>query len=286
MSDTLSRRSFLSSSVAAAAVTSLGVPAAVRAGQFTGKIKKAIKYHMITSETMSVEDKFKMVKDLGFDGIEPRAKLRRDDPKQLARAAAKLDLPIHGVVNSSNRDLRGAIDQAKMYGANSVLTTIPAMPKKGSYLENYQETQQVLLAASDYAEQHEVYILIENVWASFLIEPIIMARYIDEIDSPFVKVYFDVGNVVRWGWPQNWIQVLGDRIVKLDIKEYNLDIAMNEGMRKAFGVPLGNGSVEWEKVRHELAKLDFTGWATAEVAGGGRSRLADVAEQMNRVLDL
>jgi hexulose-6-phosphate isomerase len=101
-----------------------------------------------------------------------------------------------------------------------------------------------------------------------------------------VGAYFDVGNVVRWGWPQHWIEVLGDRIKKLDIKEYDLKVAMNEGMRKGFGMPLGTGSIDWSKVREELAELGYQGWATAEVPGGGRDRLGDIAGQMNRVLDL
>ncbi len=85
-------------------------------------------------------------------------------------------------------------------------------------------------------------ILLENVWASFLIEPLSMARYIDELDSPMVGSYFDVGNVVRWGWPQHWIEVLGKRVKKLDIKEYDLKVAMNEGLRKGFDKPLGGAA--------------------------------------------
>ena len=172
-----------------------------------------------------------------------------------------------------------------MYGATSVLTTIPRMPKQ-EYLQNYKQTQDLLRSAADYAEQQQVHILIENVWASFLIEPLAMRRYIDEIGSPMVQVYFDIGNVVRWGWPQNWIEVLGDSIIKLDVKEYDLDVAMAEGMRKAFDVPIGGGSIEWDQVRAALERIEYRGWATAEVSGGPRQRLAEVAQQMNQVLDL
>ena len=74
--------------------------------------------------------------------------------------------------------------------------------------------------------------------------------------------------------------------MKLDIKEYDLKVAMNEGMRKGFAKPLGEGSVDWAKVRAELQKIDYRGWATAEVRGGDRQRLAEIAKQMNTVLDL
>ena len=178
-----------------------------------------------------------------------------------------------------------AIDQAVQMGANSVLHVVrydASIP----YLQNYAETQKIIRQASEHAEKHQVFILLENVWATFLIEPLTMARYLDELDSPYVKSYFDVGNVVRWGWPQHWIQVLGSRIQKLDIKEYDLQVAMREGMRKGFDRPLGEGSIDWAKVRDELNKIDYRGWATAEVRGGGRERLAEIAAQMDRVLAL
>ena len=153
-------------------------------------------------------------------------------------------------------------------------------------MDNYRQTQQIIQKAIPHAEKKRIHILVENVWATFLIEPLTMARYIDELDSPYVKAYFDIGNVVRWGWPQHWIEVLGKRIVKVHVKEYNLDVAMNEGMRKGFAFPLGEGSIDWQRVRQELKKIDYQGWATAEVRGGGRERLAELSEEMDRVLDL
>ncbi|NND97153.1 MAG: hypothetical protein HKN47_07485 [Pirellulaceae bacterium] len=101
-----------------------------------------------------------------------------------------------------------------------------------------------------------------------------------------VGIYFDVGNVVRWGWPEHWLEVIGKRAKKLDIKEYDLQIAMKEGMRAGFAKPLGEGSIEWSKVREQLGRIDFRGWATAEVKGGDEERLAEIASQMNTVLDL
>ena len=113
-----------------------------------------------------------------------------------------------------------------------------------------------------------------------------MAQFVDKFQSEMVGIYFDVGNVVRWGWPQHWLEVIGKRAKKLDIKEYDLDIAMKEGMRNGFRKPLGEGSIEWNKVRAELAKINYQGWATAEVKGGDKARLAEIAEQMDRVLSL
>ena len=290
MPERTDRREFLVRSGAAAlcaASTTAVLNQPVAAGEFTGRIRKAVKYHMI-QEKLSAEDKLKMLKDLGYDGVEPRAMLKPEqaaDVKELARASEKVGLPVHGVVNSSNPDIISAIDQAVQYGANSVLHVV-RYQRDIPYLQNYRETQDIIRKAIDHAEKKEVSILLENVWATFLIEPLGMAQYVDELNSPFVQVYFDVGNVVRWGWPEHWIEVLGQRSKKLDIKEYDLKIAMNDGMRKAFDVPLGEGSVDWAAVRKELTAIRYEGWATAEVRGGDRARLAEIASQMDRVLDL
>ncbi len=281
----MDRRRFLCTSSAIAGSLVLGKPS--RAGQFRGKIRKAVKFHMVAGDA-SVEDKFRLLRDLGFDGVETRVALDAASQslvKSYAKASEKVGLPIHGVIHSSNPDLIGAIDQAKSLGANSVLHVVRYDQTIG-YLQNYQETQAIIRKAIEHAEKQEVMILLENVWASFLIEPMAMVRYIDELASPMVASYFDVGNVVRWGWPQHWIEVLGQRVKKLDIKEYDLSVAMNEGMRKGFDKPLGEGSIAWEKVRAQLESINYQGWATAEVRGGDQQRLADIAAQMDRVLDL
>jgi len=280
----MKRRNFLLTS---AALTGTSLTRNTSAGENRGKIKKAVKYHMVTGD-LSVKDKFRRVQDLGFDGIETRVALGEKNKalvESYFEASQQTGLPIHGVIHSNNPTLKEAIDQAKSLGANSVLHVVPYNQRIG-YRENYRRTQQTIRIATSRAEEKQVMILLENVWATFLIDPVAMAKYIDEIDSPMVGAYFDVGNVVRWGWPPHWIEVLGPRIKKLDIKEYDLKIAMNEGMRKGFSQPLGSGSIDWRKVRQELSSLDYTGWATAEVKGGDAARLQEIALQMNEVLQL
>lgn len=287
MKSQIDRRHFLKTSgsllAAAAAPGLVGARERTPAKHF----RKALGFRMIQGN-MSVEDKLKLVKDLGFEGVETPTRIRSKnapEPRVLARASERVGIPIHGVVNSSHPDIKGAIDEASVYGATSVLHVVRADPK-GSFKENYKLTQETIQKAIPHAEKKHIHVLVENVWATFLIEPLTMARYIDELDSPYVKAYFDIGNVVRWGWPQHWIEVLGKRIEKVHVKEYNLNVAMNEGMRKGFAFPLGKGSIDWPTVRQELEKIDYQGWATAEVRGGGRERLAELSEEMDRVLDL
>jgi hexulose-6-phosphate isomerase len=269
----------------ATSVISSARPAA--ASGLKGRIRKAVKFQMI-NEKLSTEDKLRMLRDVGFDGVEVASTQHGTSAAlavELAKASQKLGFPIHGVINSSKPNLIGAIDEAANYGATSILHVV-RYDTKLPYLQNYRETQEIILRAVEHAEKKQIMILLENVWASFLIEPLGMARYLDELNSPWVHSYFDIGNVVRWGWPQHWIEVLGQRVKKLDVKEYDLDVAMNRGMRAAFDVPIGQGSIEWDKVRAELVKLDYQGWATAEVRGGDRRRMAEISEQMDRVFAL
>ena len=291
MKSQINRRHFLQQSSLVLAGTSVATMldslSFADAGPSKGRYRKALGYTMI-KEDLSIEDKLKLVKDVGFEGIEIPTQLlnkQTPEPKVLARASKKLGISVHGVVNSSHPDLKGAIDEAVLYGATSVLHVVRPKPD-GSFMENYRSSQEAIRKAIPYAEKKRVHILVENVWSTFLIEPLTMARYIDELDSPYVKAYFDVGNVVRWGWPQHWIEVLGKRIVKIHIKEYNLKVAMSEGMGKGFAFPIGQGSIDWKRVRAELTKIGYRGWATAEVSGGNRERLAEISQQMDRVLAL
>ncbi len=249
------------------------------------RIKKAVKFHMI-DDRLSVLDKFKLLADLGFDGTEIHVttQVDRNEVRQAIDATGVL---VHGFLNSSKPDLKHAIDSAKFYGGSSVLVVAGKVDQDHPYDKVYREQQARLKTALPYAEEQGIKLLIENVWNNFLLSPLEMVRFIDELDSPAVGAYFDVGNVVRFGWPEHWIRILGKRIGKLDIKEYSRKKQRSEGLRKGFNVEIGEGDCNWPAVRNALAEVGYTsGWATAEVPGGDRHRLADIAERMNKVLEL
>lgn len=285
----MNRRSFFkNSSVGLLAASAPLLPAISpthsEAGEFTGIIKKAIKFRDVKEPDLSIEDRFKLVKDLGFDGTE----LRTDDKengKEFIKASEKSGLPVHGIVNSSNPDLTGAVEFAASVGGSSVLY-VARYDRKRPLMESWNETQDIIRKGLPAAEKHEVKILVENVWAGFLISALDAVRYVDEIDNPWFGCYFDVGNNVRWGVPQHWIEVLGDRIGRLDIKEWDERLHRSEGLTRGFGSPIGDGTIEWDQVRAALKKIGYQGWATAEVGGGDRERLADIAARMDKVLGL
>ncbi|QDU16622.1 Xylose isomerase-like TIM barrel [Gimesia maris] len=290
LSHQASRRLFLKQSTAAllaGTMTQTGVSLAAETAPVKPKpgIKKAVKYQMIT-EPVSVLDKFKMLKDLGFDGTEIHYR-SKVDPKEVRRAIDATGVQVHGFLNSSRNELKDSIDQAKYYGGTSVLVVAGRVDNSHPYDVVYQQQQAKLRKHLPYAEQQGIKLLVENVWNNFLLSPLEMARFIDELESPAAGVYFDVGNVVRFGWPEQWIRILGPRIVKLDIKEYSRKKQVDEGLWKGFQVEITEGDCNWSEVRKALADIGYTqGWATAEVKGGDRQRLQDISERMDRALDL
>ncbi len=294
------RRQFLqvSGATVAAAVCASSVAGAAATPK---KFKKALKYGMIRYEG-SILEKFKVVKEAGFDGIEIDAPSDHDPAEVMAaRDAAGIELP--GVVDSvhwkdtlSDADpevrARGvaALEQAlrtcKMYGGTSVLLVPAKVTKQVSYADAYQRSQAEIRKVLPLAAELGVKIAIENVWNQFLLSPLEMARYIDEFESPWIGVHFDVGNIVRFGWPEHWIRTLDKRIFKLDIKEYSRAIADAEGTPKGFRAPLLEGDCDWPAVMQALRDIGYTGWGAAEVAGGGPDRLRDIAERMDRIFAL
>jgi hexulose-6-phosphate isomerase len=98
--------------------------------------------------------------------------------------------------------------------------------------------------------------------------------------------YFDIGNIVRYGWPEQWIKILNKRILKIDIKEYSRKKQREEGIWAGFEVELGQGDCNWPLVMDALEKYDYKGgWGSAEVAGGDRKRLLEISEGMDLIFN-
>ncbi len=283
----MKRRAFLHSAATVLGAATVHTPA--QAGQFTGKIRKSLKWNMAKKAAagMPLVEAFKRLKACGFDGVEGSilTDVHEKNADEWIAASKDSGLIIDGTVGGRSESLEAGIDLTQKLGGDSMLVVL-AYPQDQPLQKTWDEAVARMKAAAPHAQKQGVKLLVENVWATFLISAYDMARFIDEVGSPWVQVHFDIGNMVRWGVAEHWAQVLGKRSQKLDVKEYDLDKAMNEGMRKGFDTPLGEGSINWAAVRKELAKIEFTGWAAAEVKAGDWDYLADVAKRMGKILDL
>ncbi len=130
-----------------------------------------------------------------------------------------------------------ALEACPQLGATTVLP-VSAVDNCTGFEKAYKRSQEEIRKLVPLAKRLKVSIAIENVWNNFLLSPPEAARYIDQINSPYVGWYFDVGNIVRYGWPEQWIRILGKRILKIDVKEYSRKMAEEQGIWKGFEAEL------------------------------------------------
>ncbi|EEF56985.1 sugar phosphate isomerase/epimerase family protein [Pedosphaera parvula] len=307
MNSSFNRRDFLKLGGSALALASL-TPASLVAEETAPARKRVLKKGLMfatVSGTASVMDKFKMIKDAGFDGVEPNSGMDRDEVLK-ARDATGLEIAsvcdsVHWAktltdANPSVRavgveGLKTALQDAQKYGASSVLLVPGAVNKHVSYEDAYKRSQEEIRKALPMAEQCGVKIAIENVWNDFLLSPLEAARYVDEFNSPWVGWHFDIGNVIAYGFPEQWIQVLGKRIQKLHIKEYSRKKRDDEGRWKGFQVEYLEGDNNWPAVMKALDGVGYKGWAIAEPAWWPQGvelpvRLKQISEKMDKILAL
>lgn len=290
----MNRRNFLASGIASAAAL---------AGAASGKsrpIRKAIMYETIRIDA-PVLAKFKAVKDAGFAGVEPMSHMQQNEVLDAFAAtglnAASVCCATHWKQPLSDPDpavrkagldgLLHALRDAKAYGASSVLL-VPAVVKKNvSYQDAYTRSQAEIRKAIPLAHELGVKIAIEDVWNQFLLSPLEAARYVDEFNSPNVGWHFDIGNVINYGYPEQWIHILGKRIQKLHIKEYSRAKRDKEGPSAGFRVPLMEGDNDWPTVMAALDDIGYTGWGIAEQPGANSPEgLRAISTAMDRIFAL
>lgn len=264
-----------------------------------GRIYKTLKIGMVRIEG-SLTDKFRAVREAGFDGIEMDAPGM--DVEQVRRAIAESGLPVDGTVCSTHwrvrhtspdaavreqalRDLETALRDTHAVGGNTVLLVV-GHGEDGPESEIWKRAIDNISRAIPVAAKLGVYIAIENVWNHFLYDhqggpdqtPEKFIRFVDELNSPWVGMQFDIGNHWKYGNPADWIRQLGKRIVKLDVKGFS--------RRDNRFTPIEEGDIPWGEVRQALVDIGYAGWAAAEVAGGDQSVLRGIATSMDRVLGL
>jgi L-ribulose-5-phosphate 3-epimerase len=300
----MKRREFLKNSAGALALTALA-PAAFAADQVLIEtprpkrpIHKAIMWGTVGVKG-SIAEKMKAVKAAGFEGVEMNSHMNQDE---VVRARDEAGLVIPSVCGAHHWDkplshpdpkvreeglnaLKQTLRDAKRYGASSVLLVPAVVNKEISYNDAYTRSQTEIRKAVPLAEELGVKIAIENVWNQFLLSPLEAARYVDEFNSPAVGWHFDVGNIINYGWPEQWVRILGKRIQKLHIKEFSRKRRDKEGLWKGFDVPLLEGDDDWPAVMKALDEVGYSGWAMTEQGGGDTPEgLKDLADRLAKIL--
>jgi len=299
------RRSFLAGATALGTATVAGrsltatEPTPIAHSTPPRRILKTLKIGMVQVKG-GLTEKFAAAKAAGFDGIELDSPGFDVDEAKAAMAAT--GLPIDGTVCSTHwnirhtspdpqtraqalADLQAAVRQTHAVGGHSVLLVV-GKGEDGPEQEIWPRSIENIRKCLPLCAELGVFIAVENVWNQFLYDhdgsddqtADKYAQYIDELNSPWVAMQFDIGNHWKYGHPGSWIRTLGRRIVKLDIKGFSR--ANNNW------ADITQDDLPWADVRQALDDIGFDGWAAAEVRGGDVNRLREVANQIDVALNI
>jgi hexulose-6-phosphate isomerase len=289
----------------ALALGTAGAPIAPGFGQTPGRpaprptatLRKSTLISMLPKEG-SYAERFAVARKAGFEAIEMRTMTRDEEAAEIREAASTTGLRVHSVMNEDHwrfplsssdpetvsRSVRGmetSIRNAVLWGADGVLLVPAVVDASTSYRDAWTRSQRVIreriLPA---ARDAKIVVAIEEVWNKFLLSPLEFARYIDEFESPWVRAYFDVGNVVIHAFPQDWIRTLGSRIVKVHLKDFTFDRSNGRFAWKN----LGEGDIDWPEVRRALDEIGYAGYVTTELQAGDAAYLEDVSRRVDRFL--
>jgi hexulose-6-phosphate isomerase len=142
----------------------------------------------------------------------------------------------------------------------------------------YQRASEAISQLVPVAEKLGVAIAVENVWNKFLLSPLEMREFIDNFNTSQVGVYFDVGNVLLTGYPDQWIRILGSRIKRVHIKDFKLSVGNADGF-----VDLLEGDVDFEAVKQALSEINYDGYVTAEMIPFTPGRPEKTAAAMRKI---
>jgi hexulose-6-phosphate isomerase len=296
------RRAFLKLVAAAVAAAGHDVPLGARQAASArvavpGPIRKSTLISLLPKDRPYAE-RFALARDAGFEAIEMQTIAKDEEAAEIREASRTTGLRIHSVmnmdhwrlpisssdpevVNGSVKGMETSLRNAALWGADTVLLVPAVVDAKTSYKDAYTRSQAVIRERLlPLAKELKVVIAVEEVWNKFLLSPLEFARYVDEFDSPQLRAYFDVGNVVLYAFPQDWIRTLGARIVKIHLKDFNFDRQNGRFTWKN----IGEGDIDWPAVRQALADITYSGYVTTEVAAGDAAYLKDLASRVDRFL--
>ncbi len=172
-----------------------------------------------------------------------------------------LSSPIPVVRERAIHIVRQMIQATAQLGGDVVLVVPGIVTSEVPYQEVWRRSQETIAGLVPYAAECGVTLAIENVWNRFLYSPLEFRDYIDSFASPCVGAYFDVANVLRYGLPEQWIELLGARVRRVHLKDFRTDLDNIQGFTY-----LMQGDVPWQRVMQALNQIGYTGWGIVEVS--------------------
>lgn len=236
-------------------------------------MKKGICIGSLPGDT--TEARFKLAKAAGFDGVEIGTLENEADRLQTKHLATQHGIELFSVMNAKHwshplsdddESVRAAscdgvlesMATATAIGADTVLLVPAVVNEATPYELAYHRSHTEIRKLIPHATAKGLTIAIENVWNKFLLSPFEFASYIDAFDSPAVTAYFDVGNIVLYGFPQHWIHSLGSRIAKVHVKGFNAE-------ERRFTYLIEDCTIDWNAVMTALADIGYDDYITAEL---------------------
>jgi len=239
-------------------------------------VKKALCYSsVLVSENH--HQRLAVIKDAGFDGIEAPQFDTTQETEEIAGLADEIGLEIHSVMGGSHwqmplsepdeearrqgvAGIENALQQAAIMGAETVLVVPGVVNTDVPYDQAYEVSQKSICELLPTAEELDIVMCLENVWNKFLLSPLEMRDYIDSFDSPLLQAYFDVGNILLYGYPEQWIRILGKRVKRVHFKDFKKSVGTAEGF-----CDLLEGDVNWPAVMAAFDRVGYNGYAVAEL---------------------
>jgi L-ribulose-5-phosphate 3-epimerase len=298
----MTRRTLLASAAAAALA-----PAAEERSRFSKGICS-----IIFPPSMPLPDCFERAKSAGFSGVEiPIGRtlpldMPADNAKRLNDASRRAGITIVSLwvsepfsdcpLNSPSPELRAravevirrAITLATHVGSGALLLYPGRLGSGPKFQVGYEDTwnrfTEGLKQVIPDAERAKVLLTPENVWNKFLVSPLEMRAFVDQFHSPWLQTHFDIGNVMQFGYPQDWILTLGSRIKRVHVKDYKLSTRAEQGRF----VDLWEGDVDWKGVMEALVKVGYRGFLSPEISynASDPDQLRKVSAALDRILSL
>lgn len=245
---------------------------------------------------MSPEDRLRLAKDAGFQGVEIGTMDDLAECERLAGQARSIGIEIHSVMASGHwanplsspdeetrrkgvANIRQSVDTAKVSGADTVLVVPGVVNEQTPYELAWDLSLKSMRELAPYAEKEGICLAVENVWNKFLLSPPEMLRFIDACESPAVAAYFDVGNILIYGYPDQWIRSLGSKLKKVHLKDFEVQTRSWKNLLQ--------GNVPWAKVRQALLDVGYTDYCSVELpayVAYPDQFVYDCARQVDRIL--